>query len=150
MVEKENFSVWDLERHETKDTQDSHLNGDLTVIWRDWDKIIAKHPKMVYVNSINPGEMKGPHLHKKRTSYFYCINGDAVIIIQDKNGKIHEIETNSTKPVLVCVPKGIPSALVNPTKNITRVLVLADISWKPNDDEMINVSFNNYSFDKWK
>ena len=85
MVEKENFSVWDLERHETKDTQDSHLNGDLTVIWRDWDKIIAKHPKMVYVNSINPGEMKGPHLHKKRTSYFYCINGDAVIIIQDKN-----------------------------------------------------------------
>ena len=44
----------------------------LTVIWRDWDQIIH-NPKMIYVNSVNPGEIKGPHIHKNRTSYFYCI-----------------------------------------------------------------------------
>jgi len=149
-VESEDFSVWELERHQTTDIHDSRVNGDLTVIWRDWDKIIKNHPKMVYVNSINPGEVKGPHLHKNRTSYFYCIHGNVVFVIQDKDGNIHEIETDPEKPVLVSVPNGIASAFVNPTNNTARVLVLADIAWKPNDNEMINVSFNNYDFKKWK
>ena len=149
-MESEDFSVWELERHQTTDIHDSRVNGDLTVIWRDWDKIIKNHPKMVYVNSINPGEVKGPHLHKNRTSYFYCIHGNVVFVIQDKDGNIHEIETDPEKPVLVSVPNGIASAFVNPTNNIVRVLVLADIAWKPNDNEMINVSFNNYDFKKWK
>ena len=30
-----------LEKHETKDVIDNHINGSLTVIWRDYDKIIA-------------------------------------------------------------------------------------------------------------
>ena len=45
-MENKNFSVWDLERHETKDITDSHINGELTVIWRDWDNLIKNHPKM--------------------------------------------------------------------------------------------------------
>jgi len=65
-----NASIIELEKHATKDIHDSHTNGDLTVIWRDWDNIIKKMPKMVYVSSVNPGEIKGPHLHKNRTSYF--------------------------------------------------------------------------------
>ena len=28
-----------LEIHETKDVTDNHVNGELTVIWREWDKI---------------------------------------------------------------------------------------------------------------
>ena len=43
------FCVHELERHQTEDTTDSHVNGELTVIWRDWDKII-KDPKMIYLN----------------------------------------------------------------------------------------------------
>ena len=142
--------MWELERHQTVDIQDSHVNGDLTVIWRDWDKIIKNHPKMIYVNSINPGEVKGPHLHKNRTSYFYCIHGKVVFVIRDKDGNIHEIETDPEKPVLVSVAKGIASAIVNPTNNIVRVLVLADIAWKPDDNEMINVKFDDYDWKKWE
>ena len=78
------FEIIDLEKHETKDVKDSHVNGELTIIWRDWDNII-KNPKMVYVNSVNPGEIKGPHLHKNRTSYFHCIEGEIVIVIQDND-----------------------------------------------------------------
>ena len=43
-----------LETHDTKDARDQHVNGTLTVVWRDWDKIIKNHPKMVYVTSVNP------------------------------------------------------------------------------------------------
>ena len=148
-MDKQSFSVLDLEKHQTKDINDSHINGELTVIWRDWDKII-KNPEMIYVNSVNPGEIKGPHVHKKRTSYFYCIDGKMTIIIQDNDGGYHEIETDSTESKLVCVSNGVAAAIVNPTKHITKVLVLANIAWKPDDNEMLNVTFTDYNWNKWK
>ena len=145
-----NASIIELEKHATKDIHDSHTNGDLTVIWRDWDNIIKKTPKMVYVSSVNPGEIKGPHLHKNRTSYFSCIHGKVVFIIQDKAGNFEEIEVSSENPVLICVPNGIASAHLNLGKDLARILVLADVAWKPDDNEMIDVEFSNYNFNKWK
>jgi len=29
-------------------------------------------------------------------------------------------------------------------------LTLADVSWKPNDNEMKNITFNDYDWKKWK
>ena len=145
-----NFSTWDLEKHQTKDIADSHINGELTVIWRDWDNLLKNHPKMVYVNSINPGEIKGPHIHKNRTTSFFCIDGSVVLIIQDDDKKFHEMKMNSEKPVLITVPNGIAAAIVNPTGKIARVLVLADIAWRPNDNEMKDVLFDDYNWKKWK
>ncbi len=145
-----NTSIIELEKHATKDIHDSHTNGDLTVIWRDWDNLIKNHPKMVYVNSVNPGEIKGPHIHKNRTTSFSCIHGNVVLVIQDDDGKFHEIKADSDKPVLITVPNGIAVAIVNPTTEIAKVLVLADIAWRPNDDEMNNISYDNYDWNKWK
>ena len=148
-MENKNFSVLDLERHQTKNIIDSHINGELTVIWRDWDNLIKNHPKMIYVNSINPGEIKGPHIHKNRTTSFSCIHGNVVLVIQDNNGKFHEIKADSEKPVLITVPNGIAAAIVNPTTKIAKVLVLADIAWRPNDNEMKDVLFDDYDWKKY-
>ena len=149
-MDDKNFFVWDLEKHQTKDTIDSHINGELTIIWRDWDNIITNPPKMIYVNYINPGEIKGPHLHKNRTTYFSCIHGTLVLVIQDDDGKFHEVKADSEKPTLISVRNGIAAAIVNPTNDISKVLVLADIAWKPNDNEMENIDFENYDWNKWK
>ncbi len=146
---KSDFAIHELERHETKDVKDSHINGELTVVWRDWDEIINE-PKMVYVNIINPKQIKGPHIHKNRTSYFYCIDGEIIIIVKDKEGNFHELKGDSRKPKLIEVSNDIPVAIVNPTTNISTVLVLADRAWKPDDNEMENVTFENYDWDKWK
>ena len=146
---KSDFAIHELERHETKDVKDSHINGELTVVWRDWDEIINE-PKMVYVNIINPKQIKGPHIHKNRTSYFYCIDGEIIIIVKDKEGNFHELKGDSRKPKLIEVSNDIPAAIVNPTTNISTVLVLADRAWKPDDNEMENVTFENYDWDKWK
>ena len=145
-----NFSIWDLEKHQTKDIADSHINGELTVIWRDWDNLLKNHPKMVYVNSINPGEIKGPHIHKNRTTSFFCMDGSIVLIIQDDGKKFHEMKMNSEKPVLITVPNGIAVAIVNPTGRIAKVLVLADIAWRPNDNEIKNITFDDYDWEKLK
>ena len=88
-MDDEYFKIIDLEKHETKDNQDQHVNGSLTVVWRDWDNIIKDELRMIYVSSVNPGEIKGPHLHTKRNSCFVCIHGEVVFVIQKKSKKIY-------------------------------------------------------------
>jgi len=138
-----------LEVHETKDVNDQHVNGKLAVIWRDWDKIFDFKPKMVYVSSVNKGEIKGPHLHLKRTSYFVCIKGRVMFVAKDDEGNFNEIESSEENPVLIRIPNNIPSAHVNLSENVSIILTLADIAWKPNDNEMINVTFDDYNLKKW-
>ena len=140
----------ELETHETKDVSDGHVNGSLTVIWRDWDKILEVEPKMVYVSSVNPGEIKGPHLHTKRDSYFVCIRGKVIFVAKDEKGKYLEIESSEKKPVLIQVPKNFISAHINPTNEVSTILTLANPAWTPNEDEMKNVTFDDYDWNKWK
>jgi len=140
---------FNLEKHETKDVSDGHVNGSLTVVWRDWDNLIQNHPKMIYVSSVNSNEIKGPHIHTERTSYFVCIEGKVVFIIKNIDGSYDEIISSEEKPVMVHIPKNIASAHINLSNNASRVLALADIAWKPNDNEMKNVTFDNYDWKKW-
>ena len=147
-MKRDEFAI-DLEVHQTKDIQDEHVNGELTVVWRDWDKIVKNEPKMIYVSSVDPGEKKGPHIHTKRNSYFVCIEGKVIFILKDENGKYIEIESSHEKPVMVFVPKNIASSHLNISSNTSRVLALADVAWKPDDNEMINTSFDDYDWSKW-
>ncbi len=139
-----------LETHQTKDVKDDHVNGSLTVIWRDWDKILKNDIKMIYVSSVNPGEIKGPHIHTKRNSYFVCIHGKVIFVIKEKNGKFKEIESSEEMPVLVHVPRNCSSAHINISKTVSRILTLADLAWVPNDNEMKNDIFDDYDWKKWK
>ena len=144
-----NFEIYNLEKHQTKDIHDEHTNGSLTVIFRDYDQIIKNQINMIYVSSVNPKEIKGPHLHKQRNSYFACIHGKVIFVIQNKLNEYIEVKVDSENPKIIKIPKGIASAHFNPTDQVARVLVLADISWKPNDNEMENISFENYDWKKW-
>ena len=149
-MDDECFKIIDLEKHETKDNQDQHINGSLTVVWRDWDNVIKDELKMVYVSSVNPGEIKGPHIHTKRNSYFTCIHGKVIFILKNSDGTYTETELNSEKPMMVFVPKNVPSAHINVHDGISRILTLADIAWRPNDNEMKNLQFEDYDWNKWK
>ena len=139
-----------LEQHNTTDILNNHVNGSLTVIWRDYDNLIKNHPKMVYVSSVNSGEIKGPHIHTKRNSYFTCIHGKVIFILKNNDGTYTETELNSEKPVMVFVPKNVPSAHINVHDGISTILTLADIAWRPNDNEMKNMKFEDYDWNKWK
>ena len=136
--------------HDTKDIVDKHVNGSLTVIWRNYDDLIKNPPKMVYVSSVNPGETKGPHLHIKRSSYFTCIHGRAVFILKNLDGKYIEIESSAENGMMVFVPKNVASAHINLSNETSQILALADIAWRENDDEMKDVTFEDYNWKKWK
>ena len=145
---KESFQ-FKLEKHQTRSIDDNHVNGTLSVIWRDWDKILKNTPKMVYVSSVEPGGIKGPHIHTKRNSYFTCIHGKVVFILQTNEGEFLEIESNAENPIMVYVPKNMASAHINLSDTTSTVLTLADLAWKPNDQEMKNSTFTNYDWKKW-
>ena len=147
-MNKEDYVI-KLERHDTQDINKNSVNGSLTVVWRDWDKILKNEPKMVYVSSVNSGEIKGPHLHTERDSYFTCIHGKVTFVIKSGDEYI-EIESDAEKPNLVYVPKNVASAHINTSGGISRVLALANIAWKPNDNEMRNINFNNFEWSKFK
>ena len=138
-----------IETHKTKDVNDNHINGSLSVIWRNWDKKIKNEPKMVYVSTVNINEVKGPHIHTKRNSYFACIHGKVIFVIKDTDGKFYEIESGEENPIMVFVPKNIPSAHINISDKSSSVLALADVAWKPDDDEMVNITFDDYDWKKW-
>ena len=145
---KENFQ-FKLEKHLTRSIDDDHINGSLTVIWRDWDQILQNTPKMVYVSSVEPGGIKGPHIHTKRNSYFTCIHGKVVFILQTNEGEFLEIESSAENPVMIYVPKNMASAHINLSDSSSTVLALADLAWRPNDQEMKNTTFTNYDWKKW-
>ena len=105
---------------------------------------------MIYVSSVNPGEIKGPHTHTKRNSYFVCIHGKVLFVIQNKDGTYTEIESSHEKPVLVHVPNNIASAHINLSNDVSCVLALADLAWRPNDNEIRNTVFEDYDWKKWK
>ena len=73
-----------------------------------------------------------------------------IIVIRDKSGNYHEIEADSETSKLVAVSNGIAAAIINPSKNISKILVLADVAWKPNDNEMENTTFEDYDWKKWE
>jgi len=148
-MHEEDVKIIDLEKHETKNIDDQHVNGSLTVVWRDWDGLIKNSPKMVYVSSVNPGEIKGPHIHTKRNSYFVCIHGKVLFVIKNKQGEYVEKISTADKPLLIIVPKNMASAHLNLSKGISKVLTLADVAWKPNDNEMKNDDFVDYDWNKW-
>ena len=139
-----------LEKHQTKDIRDGHVNGSLIPVWRNWDKTISVQPEMVYVTSINPGERKGPHLHIIRHSYYVCIKGKVVFIIKEKSGKYLEIESSEENPVLVEIPKNYSSAHINLSSEPSIILSVVNPSWKPDNRDEHNVTYDDYDWNKWK
>ena len=138
-----------LEVHETKNTETGNVNGELTVIYRDWDEYLDSPPAMIYITSVSPNEIKGPHLHIKRNSYFLCIKGKILFVIRQQNGQYTEIIAEKDTPQLISVPKGLASAHVNLSTEESSILVLADVAWRPDDNEMENVEFGDYDWTKW-
>ena len=44
----------------------------------------------------------------------------------------------------------IASAHINLSNDVSHVLALADLAWRPNDNEMVNTIFEDYDWKKWK
>ena len=149
-MEESEIRTYKLEKHQTKDIKDCHGNGWMVPVWRNWDKTISVQPEMAYVTSINPGEIKGPHLHIIRHRYYVCVKGKVVFIIKENSGSYLEIESGEDNPILVEIPKNRSSAHINLSEQTSLIMALVNPSWKPNNRDEHNVSYEDYDWSKWK
>ena len=97
----------------------------------------------IFIGSFDENEERSLEAHYESGAIYMTSN-------LPENGDYVEIESSSEKPVMVIVPKNIPSAHINLSKSTSKILTLADVAWKPNDNEMRNINFNNFEWSKFK
>ena len=72
-----------------------------------------------------------------------------IFIIKENSGKYLEIESSEDNPVLVEVPKNRSSAHINLSNEPSIILALVNPSWKPDNRDEHNVSYDDYNWKKW-
>jgi len=101
------FEVIKLETHIDK-------RGSLNEILRFKDQNIPGEGQL-YVFSINPGERRGDHYHKNKHEWFSCVSGEAVILVEDKDGNKKRVVLNAKKPSVLYNAPRVAHALLNET-----------------------------------
>jgi len=137
-----------LELITTKDVRHGHQNGVFIPVWRDWDKEYEHDPKMVYVTTCFPGELKGPHLHKTRWSYLTVLKGKVAFIVKTDAG-FKEYVISDEKPQTLVIPAGIPQAHVNIGAVDAIVMNLCTPAWHPDNQDNYTADYGDYDFAKW-
>jgi dTDP-4-dehydrorhamnose 3,5-epimerase len=103
-------------------------------------------PKQVYLTVVKAGEVKGPHLHKKRWGLFTCIKGNVKIVVRTNLGYGEYCSGENHGFATVQIPAGIPAALVNIGKEDAYILNMPSPSWKADDPDEWEVAFADYDF----
>jgi dTDP-4-dehydrorhamnose 3,5-epimerase len=134
-----------LKQIRTTDSE-GYWNGAVLPVWNSaYDNY---RPEQVYVTTILPGGVKGPHLHLKRAGAFCAIKGE-VLIVTRRSGEYQEAacgERNGYK--LVHVEPGVPCALYNIGDCESFVLNLPSPPWKADDQDEHPVEGWEYTISK--
>ena len=102
--------------------------------------------RMVYVTTVNPGERKGPILHKRRKSTVMPVRGNPTIMFHmtkhDEDARRLYIcplysPCSDGGPLVAEIPPGVAVEYVNTGTDVAVFLVIADYAWRPNDDESV-------------
>jgi len=141
--------VFDLEIIQTKNKNTEKVNGIFLPIWRSWDSKYKISPDMVYFSTIYPGEMKGPHLHKKRTGYITCLSGESVLVLKENN-QYEEIICKAIKPQTIEVLPNVGLLIINIGKEIAALLNICNPAWHPDNQDNYIADFSDYDLSKWQ
>jgi dTDP-4-dehydrorhamnose 3,5-epimerase len=103
-------------------------------------------PQQVYLTVACPGEVKGPHLHKKRWGLFTCVKGNIKIVLRNDGAYQEYFSGEDYGYSTVQVPAGIPAALVNIGGSDAYILNMPSPAWQPDDQDEWEVAFEGYDF----
>jgi dTDP-4-dehydrorhamnose 3,5-epimerase-like enzyme len=106
---------------------DGANNGRVIELWKEGKKTTA------YVTVTAPGQMKGFHLHQRRTCRFVPVRGRLTVILVSRGSKTN-ITLDSAHPQRLIVPPGICIGLKNTEKEEAWLLNLPIPAYDPDDD----------------
>jgi len=156
--EKMLTQITDLQVIPTRNFQ-KQLNGFFVPVYKNLEQILSTSPlnseiTMVYVTSCFPNEIKGPHLHVKRTGNLTVIKGRVIFILEHIVEDVpvyEEFVLTGDKPQLIQVPKGVKNCHINIGGEEAYVLNLCtEHCWAPSDTDNSSSDFQAYDVNKWK
>ena len=123
-------------------------NGFLIPILNVHDHFVGQEqwPKQIYCTTVVPGEVKGPHLHKKRWGLFTCIKGDIKIVTRIDGHYEEYFSGENYNFSTIQIPAGIPNALINIGNEDAYVLNMPSPAWHIDDQDDWDVEFPDYDF----
>ena len=136
--------------HKKFTTKDEHgdVNGFLVPLYNIHDKFFApgKEPQQVYLTTILPGTIKGPHLHFIRTGFFTCIKGNVRVVLKVDgayqvffSGEDHEYNS-------IEVPTGVPAAVQCLGDEEAYLLNMPNPAWTPDMNDEHTADFSDFDF----
>lgn len=115
--------------------KDGEYNGWLLPIWNATES--DYRPDQLYLTVVNPGCVKGPHLHLKRAGRFVCVKGNVKIVTRTLDAYTEHFTgdevTNGFQ--VVSVPPGVAAAIYNVGDVPAYVLNMPTPAWTPEDQD---------------
>ncbi len=132
----------------TKDA-DGNANGYLVPVYNINEKFYpaGEEPQQVYMTTVKPGTIKGPHLHYIRRGCFTCIKGNIRVVLRVEgeyqvffSGEDYEYQS-------IEIPKGIPAALQCLGDEEAMVLNMPFPAWTPEQNDEHSADFSDFDFE---
>ena len=134
-------------KFETKN-EDGSANGFLVPLYNIHDGFFAegKNPQQVYLTTVVPGKVKGPHLHFIRTGCFTCIKGNVRVIL--KLGEEYKIFFSGEDHdyLSIEIPTGVPAALQCLGDEEAFILNMPNPAWTPEMNDEHTADFSDFDF----
>lgn len=138
--------------HKKFTTKDEHgeVNGFLVPIYNIHDKFFApgKEPQQVYMTTILPGTVKGPHLHFIRTGFFTCIKGNVRVVLKTDKGYEVFFSGEDHEYLSIEVPTGTPAAVQALGDEEAYLLNMPNPAWTPDMNDEHTADFGDFDFNR--
>jgi dTDP-4-dehydrorhamnose 3,5-epimerase len=136
--------------HKKFTTKDEHgeVNGFLVPIYNIHDNFFAegKEPQQVYMTTILPGTIKGPHLHFIRTGFFTCIKGNVRVVLKTEEGYKVFYSGEDHEYLSIEVPTGTPAAVQALGDEEAFLLNMPNPAWTPDMNDEHTADFDDFDF----
>ena len=106
----------------------------------------GKEPQQVYMTTILPGTVKGPHLHFIRTGFFTCIKGNLRIVLKTDEGYQQFFSGEDHEFLSVEVPTGVPAAVQCIGDEEAYMLNMPNPAWTPEMNDEHSADFSDFDF----
>jgi hypothetical protein len=98
------------------------------------------------MTTIQPGKVKGPHLHFIRTGCFTCIKGNVRVVLKI-NGKYETYFSGEDHEYLsIIVPTGVPAAVQCLGSEEALMLNMPQPAWTPDMHDEHTADFSDFDF----
>jgi len=121
------FDVHELVKH------DDH-RGFLIELLRFVDHDIPGKGQL-YTFSIEPGQRRGDHYHRRKREWFTCVHGEAVVLLSTNNGQTIAVEISPKKPAIVYAGPGTAHALLNKKDEVAIIVSYGSEQHNPEDED---------------